>query len=442
MKIIVIIFVTVFTSLAVQAAGEKMQVAQNSAQFPKGIHGHTIAKPTWRTDRWLWTHETEEEFFEKTGAINPKDVLQGPLVDRLNLWAEKLDQSLRSRYPEQLKNTPHPVVLVTAKSELNAWAHSLPLCFRQKVVINPAIAKEMGALYLTAEGTVSLASEQLCKKDFARTDQIDFQDLLNTLNQEHQICRLTMTGNVLSAGPGCLVPGMLTSKIGAGRALAFPSASARIELTVGLIQKLASEELVIGALFHELAHFYRAHVATPTDHLNYFYELKDANSDHQPELAQAFASDTIKARERIQGSLVMKHKSSFFEENKLMKEQNLGFYTVEQEADELALEWLAEFGLNPASMADGLLLLGAEWEKDAKDDGGIPTSACQKIRKSGWQENGGPVSVPVGNLSDAHHSPCFRVFNIDREIKAHAYKLNKNPPISLLSPSQFSALLK
>lgn len=62
MKNFVTIFVATLTSLTVSAT--------NSPPAKKVIHGHTVGKPTWKNDIWLWAHETESEFFEKTGAIS------------------------------------------------------------------------------------------------------------------------------------------------------------------------------------------------------------------------------------------------------------------------------------------------------------------------------------------------------------------------------------
>lgn len=340
-----------------------------------------------------------------------------------------------------MKNTPRPTVLISTKDELNAWSHNFPLCFRQKIVINPSISKEVGALYLTTAGTIAPFPENNCPSDLAKTDVMNFPAMLQSLNDEHHACQLTLNENAMHTGPGCLKPGILKAKIGSAEVVALPAASSRIELTLDLVRALGSEELVIGALFHELAHFYRAHAATPIGHLNYFYELKDANSANQPLPAKAFEQETRLVRNKIQGNLVNKHKTNFLPENDLMMKNNLGFYTVEQEADELALEWLSDFGLHPSSMADGLMILGTEWEKSGTNTGHMPMSKCRELRKGGWLENGKPASVPVGDLSDAHHSPCFRIFNIDREIKAHAYKQTASPPMSLLSPSQFAALL-
>ena len=45
----------------------------------------------------------------------------------------------------------------------------------------------------------------------------------------------------------------------------------------------------------------------------------------------------------------------YAEENALMKEKGLGFYTTEQEADEIALELLSKVGIPPGVAIDKIL---------------------------------------------------------------------------------------
>ena len=45
---------------------------------------------------------------------------------------------------------------------------------------------------------------------------------------------------------------------------------------------------------------------------------------------------------------------------------------------------------------------------------------CDKLRKRKWLgDNNQYVFVPVGGFTDPHHSICYRIFNIDREVIAH-----------------------
>jgi hypothetical protein len=48
---------------------------------------------------------------------------------------------------------------------------------------------------------------------------------------------------------------------------------------------------------------------------------------------------------------------------------------------------------------------------------------CDRLWKNDWlDQNGEYYFVPVGDYSEVHHSVCYRMFNLDREIKAHRHE--------------------
>jgi hypothetical protein len=97
-----------------------------------------------------------------------------------------------------------------------------------------------------------------------------------------------------------------------------------------------------------------------------------------------------------------------------------GWYTVEQEADDMGLELLTLMGGSVEDMiAFKVAFSAAKQHPDAYD---IPTDACLKLRKDGWMTGGRPASVPLGAMSDNHHGSCYRIFNLDREQRIHGYK--------------------
>lgn len=104
-------------------------------------------------------------------------------------------------------------------------------------------------------------------------------------------------------------------------------------------------------------------------------------------------------------------------------DEKLGFYTVEQEADELALEFLHAAGLSARSFPDFEMTLGL-----AKEQEGDPLhhdldhARCAAYRMAGWKdESGVPARIPLGSVADPHHGSCYRVFNADREIERHGW---------------------
>jgi hypothetical protein len=101
-----------------------------------------------------------------------------------------------------------------------------------------------------------------------------------------------------------------------------------------------------------------------------------------------------------------------------MREHGLGFYTTEQEADEIALELMSKIGVPPGVAVDKVLNMLKTFGGD-----GIGWTECSMLRDHGWKDtNGADVSVPVGDPSNAHHNLCFRAFNMTREINAHRYE--------------------
>jgi hypothetical protein len=108
----------------------------------------------------------------------------------------------------------------------------------------------------------------------------------------------------------------------------------------------------------------------------------------------------------------------------------IGYYTAEQEADELAAEWLADIGLSPEASIQSEFRLG-EYVHALRTQAGVPQHPtemniedCKKLYANQWRDESGKyVIIPIGDYADTHHSSCFRAFNADREIKAHNLKV-------------------
>lgn len=122
--------------------------------------------------------------------------------------------------------------------------------------------------------------------------------------------------------------------------------------------------------------------------------------------------------------------------------KGLGWYTVEQEADELSIEILSLLGVPLHSAVESNFRFleleeksGAKFMKDSHLVGKIPHKRCQELYKNGWKdEAGNPIFVAVGGFVDTHHSGCFRAFNMDREIRAHKYMLAPSVKLPFAEP--------
>ena len=128
-------------------------------------------------------------------------------------------------------------------------------------------------------------------------------------------------------------------------------------------------------------------------------------------------------------------------------DEHLGYYTDEQEADELGTEWLNDLGLNPKSAVETYLSFG-KWmaSQGSKPSASLletPAEECQNLYDNGWLDSAGKFKfVAIGNFTDPHHHTCYRAFNVDREIRAHKYKFSGNGKRGLLSASGWHDLQK
>ncbi len=100
-------------------------------------------------------------------------------------------------------------------------------------------------------------------------------------------------------------------------------------------------------------------------------------------------------------------------------DSRLGQYTVEQEADENAIEWISDLGLEPKHAVEAMRSLGAGTSTTL---GGLSLGQedCDALWGADWLSASGEYQfVPVGDFSEVHHSTCYRMFNMEREVAAH-----------------------
>ncbi len=126
-----------------------------------------------------------------------------------------------------------------------------------------------------------------------------------------------------------------------------------------------------------------------------------------------------------------------------MSTGTFGWYTDEQEADEIGLELAARAGIDPntviANNVKTYEQLDALYKNAGVDRGDeITMETCKKWLAAGFVEKAADgtkqaVRVPIGSLSDNHHDGCYRIYNMWREAKRHNYVVAS--PLPALSPS-------
>jgi len=106
---------------------------------------------------------------------------------------------------------------------------------------------------------------------------------------------------------------------------------------------------------------------------------------------------------------------------KIAHENRLGQYTSEQEADDVAAEWVNDVGISPKHVVDAMRRLGRGTTTSLR--GFILSEQdCDALWSRNWLDDSGKYAfVPIGNYAQVHHSSCYRMFNLDREIAAHNY---------------------
>jgi hypothetical protein len=111
------------------------------------------------------------------------------------------------------------------------------------------------------------------------------------------------------------------------------------------------------------------------------------------------------------------------------EQQKLGYYSLEQEADEASVEFMSNLGLDVTADIYGNLKGGIANESEE-------FSKCLSWYKNDWKDSQGkPIFIGWGPISDDHPNSCFRSRNVSREIAAHGYPITKKSASAGLKPS-------
>jgi hypothetical protein len=107
-------------------------------------------------------------------------------------------------------------------------------------------------------------------------------------------------------------------------------------------------------------------------------------------------------------------------------------YSSEQEADDLAIEWLTKFGIDPSRGMQATLKLlqleEAEFPSAKNRVGAFSYEQCRRALAANFRgAGGGELRVPVGEYSYLHLSSCYRIFHMHRQITAQDYSSKLAP---------------
>jgi len=133
-----------------------------------------------------------------------------------------------------------------------------------------------------------------------------------------------------------------------------------------------------------------------------------------------------------------------------LSDNHIGWYTTEQEADEIAMDLATKVGLTPERVLAGWLDFMAEYDERLasrmsaerlvrmREEGEVDAATCQAMLEADWTVTDGdgnqrPALVKLGSLFDAHHAGCYRLYRMWSEAKAHEYVVG--PAREQLSPA-------
>ncbi len=260
---------------------------------------HDMEDPIGSDSKYFWTTQDDQEYVANTltpslesGAENVTVYEKShPLVKRLQHWADTLDAMLRDRYPDVFDHIPHPRIMLVQADTENAFVAGAPIVFSnvfyENIPINykELIEKKSFREVAFDESGVGLGDIK------ARMQKATYAQLLayvNNLNGYSQKCKMILSKSqgdnfLLKAGNGCeMEPSMLEAS-GPDKVKLFliNPRSPNVTIFTGLVKNNA-EESVIGILYHELGHYYKAHGLVLRRSLNYFFNLSEQNSSSAP----------------------------------------------------------------------------------------------------------------------------------------------------------------
>ncbi len=368
---------------------------------------HVVVKVPLRTEPFLWSDLTFEQFAANVlpgimtsatvanyipSATEPSKTIQ----DAMN----RIHQIVVRKYPA-LANVPQPKAALFSDSLPGAFVETVNLCFQKPVLLsNDALKPPLERNVRLSENGI-LADAESCIP--ARPELLP--NGIGFINSLSHGCKIEDKGNILVLGSKCKV-NKYFEKYSHSNGFALRSVSSQIFFSTGLVQGFQNQAQMLTVIMHELGHYYRAHPLLPKKDFEVFYSVGPVNQPARPMPDPALTQ--------------LAEQGNFAELTRIMNERRLGYYTFEQEADDFSLEFLNELGVPARAGGDALLEF---LRKSPPNRGDLDFAACSALRAQGWLDaNKQPAYVPVGNLNDPHHSLCYRVFNMDREIAAHGYK--------------------
>lgn len=343
----------------------------------------------------------------------PRTVLLQKLVTRLDVIARK---EMNSRFAAEV---PSPVVaLIDDETSVNAVVATVDSVFEVPTGVlgkgqdreqAPRLAFHAASRKFFA-GRVSSGD---VKRAFLLPELVTFVQEALRSQQTKVTCEVVTQETGLAFSESCFRDKALNAN-----SLAIQTTSNLIKVNSGIFA-LKNVGQAIALLAHELGHFYRAHgTAANMYEAMYFYEMDASNMGVRPRRGGAEIQELGKELEVLNKKRV--HSPADKERLELLRkrahELRLGFYSAEQEADEIGLELLSRMGYSYRHA------LELRFDHFRSQEGEPGFAQCRQMVEE--QLNSGKkftTYVFPGDFGDPHHSDCFRAFLVAIEAVSHGY---------------------
>lgn len=248
-----------------------------------------------------WVEATDDEMYSSIDVLHnfPSYIpYDDPLHLSVQAVAESLDYALRLKYPTRMAVVPKPKIRIMKKSQANAFVSKTLVCvsinawlkddFGDKKKLDTSLDKGELILQLSANGRVGVFTNDQVECLDRRDHSVNANDVVNWLRHSLALesCDVTTDGNELYLGRNCELgehAGLRTN------VLAFMATTNRITFMTGLFDLSQNEGDRIFPIFHELAHYYRAHGSLRKSAFQYFYQLDTlAHSLAKPQVEEGF----------------------------------------------------------------------------------------------------------------------------------------------------------
>ena len=250
---------------------------------PQSKVKHNLGAVSWSDGSWTYLDLDRNTFIKMNNSSYLPETHQLSLKSKE--WVDRLHAAVVSKYPQKMKDIPHPQIIVMKKSSADAFAAKRrTVSYQMKIKMTPGKAadtelSETSALYFNE------SNKKLAHNIFPPEIRLPVTDPAGYsvwFSKIHRPCTIEKFGSSdveWAYGPECGVESYLKPSAWSPE-FVTQAAPNWLIVTSGLFTILPTEESFAAVLAHELAHYYRAHVVKDMKHYNHCYLLNDP--EHKP----------------------------------------------------------------------------------------------------------------------------------------------------------------